>query len=258
MDLLRFLGRRLLDGLPGGRDRHLPRRRALRRCTRCRSSWVTSLARPGSGAQPTVAPLGGAGRCPAAGPDRVIRPVDGMKMLDRLTGGNPFFISEIRGRGERRTSRRRSATRCWPGPRACHPPGPWGHVGRGGRARAPQADVAPADLGRGRRALVQAVDRVRRRRHARRGRGPAWSFRHELARLAIEQALGTSGRAALPCMRAPPRRIARPPRIRRPPAATRPPPRPTPGWWRTPSGPPAAARLGAHREAAAQYRLALR
>ena len=159
IDLLHYLGRRLsrMRTLPAG---HLPRRRAPRTGIRCGSCSVTS---------PPSGPPGGCGchRCrpprSANWPDRSTRDA---AELHRVTGGNPFYVTEIVAirvavdSGDRARRRGRAAGPAEPGEPRCR-------AGRGrgrsaGSSRALVAAIAP-----GRRA---APGRVRAGRHPGAGR----------------------------------------------------------------------------------------
>ena len=174
---------------------------------------------------------------------------------DRLTGGNPFFVTEVlrdaasrlAGLGARRgagpASRARSA-----GPPGARRRGPARHPGR------------PRAAGRGRRSgPPDALDELRRHRACWSRDGAGLRFRHEIARRRWRPALPPhrSARAAPPILDALLGRAA---------ATTTPGSRTTPRAPRrgcacavTPRSPRRrAAALGAHREAAAQYERALR
>jgi DNA-binding CsgD family transcriptional regulator/tetratricopeptide (TPR) repeat protein len=172
--------------------------------------------------------------------------------LHRSTGGNPFYVTEVIATGQQRLPATvrdavlARASRLSPGGR---------EVLAAAAVLGRRADLHALTVVSGQPA--SAVDECVQRGMLV-GDGQVWAFRHELARLAIEQTLTPVARiglhaAALVALRAAgvrdDRRLAhhaagsgdRAAVLRlAPPAAAR------------------AARLGAHREAAEQYRLALR
>ena len=175
--------------------------------------------------------------------------------LYRKTAGNPFFVVEVLAAGATaipdtvRDAVLARAAALSPGARSC-----WTRS----RSCRQQAELCAARGARRRRdRLTRRVPRLRcpRRRPA------GVAFRHELARLAFEEAIPLNQKVAAAPSRS--RRARRRARRRRGPRAARPPRRGGRGT-RTPSvatpRPPPSGRgsLGAHREAAAQYARALR
>ena len=116
LDLVRHLARRLRGGpvlmVATYRDDGLgreprPAREPRRRSRRC--------APPGGSTSPRSRPRAVAELAEASG--RRAR-----RAVHALTGGNPFFVSEVLSRRDRRAAAPRRATRCWPGPLGCRPP----------------------------------------------------------------------------------------------------------------------------------------
>ena len=175
--------------------------------------------------------------------------------LHRRTAGNPFFVTEVlaardaelpddrarRGAGPRRAPRRRRRGGCWtPSPSSRRA------SSCGCSRRWPAATSATLDA-----CLASGMLRAER---------DAVGFRHEIARVAVEEALSPHRR--LPLHRAALAALAAARRARRP----RPPRAPRRGRRRRRRGaalraaPPASAprRSASHREAAAQFARALR
>ena len=177
IDLLRFLGRRIRDAT-GAAHRHLPGRGPERRATRSASPWATwpPSGRSGGSASPplsadAVAVLAGGSGLDAAA-------------LYRLTGGNPFYVSQVvqAGMDEVPASARDAVLA-----RAAR-------LGAGARA---VLDAAALIGTRVEFALLEsvtgcppsAVDELLGVRAARRGRRRRCRFRHEIARLAVAGAI---------------------------------------------------------------------
>ena len=177
LDVLRLLGppHRVAPRARGG---HLPRRRARPRppaADRARRA----AQRPGGAARAGAA----VGRRPSpSSPGR--RAIDAGE-LHRRTAGNPFFVTEVLAAGRRGDPRRPSATPCWRAPR-----------GSTTSARAlldavaivAAARRALAARGAGRRRPGRAR-RVPGLGHAARRAATRSRFRHEIARVAVEEAL---------------------------------------------------------------------
>ena len=248
LDLLVFArpprGRHAGDG-----RRHLPRRRG-----RARAPPADGPRRPGHaprGAPPRASAADQAGRgrrWPGTGADR-----PGPRSTG-TTGGNPFFVTEVldaasgrraADRPRRRAGPRRQALaggpgRCSTPPRSCPTQVELELAGGGAPAPVPRPSTSAWPAG------------------MLRDDGRGLRFRHELARLAVEEAVPAARRVELH------RRVLAylDPGRRRAGAAGLPcrggGRRPQP-CWSTPRSPrSAAAALGAHREAAGHYAIALR
>ena len=175
----------------------------------------------------------------------------------RARAATPFFVTEALAAGGDRRSRRRSATPCWRALRALDP---------GARRCSTPSRSFPCAS---RLWLLEALPRRPTTRPSAldaclasgmlRADRDAIAFRHEIARVAVEEALAAARASAA----APPRagRARRLGQSR--PGAARPPRRggrttPTAVLRYAPAAGERAAKLGSHREAAAQFARALR
>ena len=246
LDMLRFLGRRL-DGMPvlvlaTFRDDEVSGSHPL-------TVVLGDLATSPGVTRMELAPLTVAGV--RALLDAAGSPLD-VEQLHSSTGGNPFYVTEVLAAG---TARLPATVRD-------------AVLARASRLSAPAQQVLAAAAVLGRRSAFQllaavagqpgaAVDECIQR-GVLVGDGEAFAFRHELARLAIEQTLSPAARSALharalhalrSCDGPDDRRLAHHAAASGDRAAV---------LEHAPRAAARAARLGAHREAAELYRLAMR
>ena len=197
-----LIGRRI-ETAAGARRRDLPRRPARPRAPaadRARGAWRR-------GVRSSRLDLGPLSREPSPS-WRHPTGVDPSELLPR-TGGNPFFVTEALARGTRSTSRRPSATRCSPGPRASAPArgrcskrgdraAPGRALAAGGDRRRRAAAHLEECLGSGMLRAEAARGRLPARARPARGRGVAAADRRAgLHRAALAGARRPAGQGSL-------------------------------------------------------------